>query len=640
MRYIFTLLIMLFLFPFSGHSQLKRLKEGHVLYEKYHYIDAQAVYEQVVKKGYKSADIYGDLADSYYYQSKYLEASKWYNLLFEEYPDAVTEKQYLRTIQSLKSNKEYDKAKALLDSYSAKFGKSIVAKIYDADPNYLESIENFESTYAIEVLGINTEGSDHSPSFLGETHIVFASSDRKETSESHEWDDSAYLDLFVSIRDTTTGRLREKQPIKGNINSVLHESAAVFTKDGKTMYFTRNNIKNGKRFRDAEHVIRVRIFKAELQEDESWKVVEDLAINDDNFSTGFPALNNAEDKLYFSSDRKGSVGMSDIWFIDIHEDGTYGYPVHLGNTINTEGREAFLYIDENDVLYFASDGHLGLGGLDIFKTKLNSRGNPTSIHNIGEPFNSPQDDFGYIIDLKRDVGYFTSNRDEGGSANDEIYYFFPECIIQIDGTLRDKETLKPLAGGTVKLRDEENNLIDEIKVGQDGKFSFEGECSTTYFLEGDKVDYLPDEISLKTPEIPGIVTQNIDLEALPEMNPLDLKDLLSLNPIYFAFDDHTILPQAELELSKVAEALKMYEKLVVHIESHADSRGAAKYNMDLSERRAQSTMKWLVAQGIDPSRLTAKGYGQTQLVNHCTKGVECSEEEHLLNRRSNFIIQE
>src|SRR5699024_9226536 len=201
----------------------------------------------------------------------------------------------------------------------------------------------------------------------------------------------------------------------GNVNTKLHESAAVFTKDGNTMYFTRNNIVDGKKRKDKEDVIRLKIFKATYQGKDTWQVVEDLPINDDSFSTAYPALNAAEDKLYFSSDREGTLGMSDIWYVDLHDDGSYGEPVHLGNTINTEAREAFLFIDENDVLYFSSDGHLGMGGLDIFKTQLDAEGKPGAIENLGAPFNSPQDDFALIIEPEKEMGYFTSNREDAKS---------------------------------------------------------------------------------------------------------------------------------------------------------------------------------------------------------------------------------
>lgn len=640
MRYIYTLLLILFLYPFAGYSQINRLKHGDKLQEKYDYIDAQEVYKKVVQKGYKSAQIYGDLADSYYYQSNYQEAAVWYSHLLEEFPEEVTAPHYLRAIQSLKSEKQYDIAEELLQDYVRKFGETSVAKHYDTDPDYLESIHSIESDFILKELAINVDGSDHSPAFYGKNEIVYAAPSIQNVREKHNWDGGGFLDLFIADRDTLDGWLGNKRALKGDINTPLHESTAVFTKDGKTMYFTRNNIQNGKKKKDKEDVIRLRIFKAELQDVDTWTVVEDLPINHDTYSTAYPALNAAEDKLYFSSDREGTLGMSDIWYIDLNDDGSYGEPVHLGADINTEAREAFLFIDENDLLYFASDGHLGLGGLDIFKTQLDENGMPSAIENLGEPFNSPQDDFGFIIEPEKEVGYFTTNRGDGGSANDDIYYFYKACNMLLKGQLKDKQTKEPLAGGSVKLFDANNAFVAEVIVGADGFYSFEIDCGTEYLVQGSKEGYSTQEFALHTPKKSGELIQDIELEIDGPCHPNDLGCRLALQPIYFDFDKHNIRPDAQIELAKILEAMKMYPELVIHIESHTDSRGSDAYNMSLSERRAQSTRDWLINEGIAANRLTAKGYGETQLVNGCSNDVPCTVEEHQLNRRSMFIIQD
>lgn len=640
MRYIFTILLALFLFSFSGFGQINRLKQGDKLYDKYEYIDAQKVYKRVIEKGHHSAQIYADLADSYYFQSDYKEASVWYKELLEKYPEKVNSSHYLRAIQSLKSNKEYAKAEELLKEFTAKYSTTSIAKHYDEDPNYLESIQNMESEFILQDLAINTPGSDHSPIFYGKDKIVFASSAIQHTTNKHSWDGGTFLDLFIADRDTLDGWLGNKRAIKGDINSSLHESSAVFTTDGKTMYFTRNNIQNGKKRKDKEDVIRLKIFKAELTGENTWTIVEDLPFNGDNFSTAYPALNTAEDKLYFSSDREGTLGMSDIWYVDLNQDGSYGDPVHLGADINTEAREAFLFIDSNDVLYFSSDGHLGLGGLDIFRTPLNSQGLPGTIENIGAPFNSAQDDFALIIESEKEVGYFTSNREDAKSINDELYYFYKECKMILQGVLKDKQTKEPLSGGIVKLLDSDNQLITEGIAGIDGSYSFEVECSSYYLLQGSKEGYSTEEVAVETPSKSGVITQDLELEVDGPCHPNDLGCRLALQPIYFDFDKHNIRSDAAIELTKVLEAMKLYPALVIHIESHTDSRGNDDYNMALSDRRAKSTRDWLIAEGIDANRLTAQGYGESRLVNHCSNDVPCSIEEHQLNRRSMFIIQD
>src|SRR5699024_5462517 len=252
MRYIYTLLLILFLFPFSGYSQINRLKHGDKLQEKYDYIDAQKVYKRVVERGYASAQIYSDLADSYYFQSNYTEAAVWYDKLFNEFPEGIEATHYVRAIQSFKRLEAYQKAEDLLKTYTVTFGETSISKHYDADPNYLESIKNMESDFIIKELAVNVPGSDHSPMFYDKNKIVYASPAIKNVLNTHDWDGGTFLDLFIADRDTIDGWLGNKRPLKGDVNTALHESAAVFTKDGQTMYFTRNNIKDGKKRKDKE----------------------------------------------------------------------------------------------------------------------------------------------------------------------------------------------------------------------------------------------------------------------------------------------------------------------------------------------------------------------------------------------------
>lgn len=641
MRYIYTILFITLLYPFSGYSQITRLKHGDRLYDKYEFINAQNVYKKVIDKGYASAQIYSDLAESYYFQSNYNEAAVWYDKLITNYFEEVSEMDYMRAIQSFKSIEQYDRADELLKGFTNKFGKTTVSIRYDADPNYLESIKGMESDYTLKELAVNVPGSNHSPAFYDKNKIVYSSQAIENVLNTHDWDGSTFLDLFIVDRDTIDGWLGNKRPLKGDVNSPLHESAAVFTKDGQTMYFTRNNIVDGKKRKDRSDVIRLRIFKAERQGDDTWNVVEDLPINDDSYSNAYPALNAAEDKLYFSSDRDGTFGMSDIWYVDINEDGTYGEAVHLGAGVNTDGREGFLFIDSNDMLYFASDGHLGLGGLDIFKTQLDKDGMPSRIvENLGEPFNSPQDDFALIIEPEKERGYLTSNRAGGGTENDNIYYFYRECSMVLEGRVLDQETGDPLVSGVVRVLDENNKFVVEDEVGIDGSYHFEVECDTEYIIQVIKDGYTIEESVIHTPSSSGKISQDVELEVDGPCAPDDLGCRLALQPIYFDFDKDDIRPDAEIELAKILEAMKMYPELVIHIESHTDSRGDDNYNLNLSERRAQSTRDWLINEGINPDRLTAKGYGETRLVNHCSNDVPCTAEEHQLNRRSMFIIQD
>lgn len=639
MRYLIYFSILLFFIPFVGFSQEEKLKQAEHLYEKHNYIDAQKVYLRVIDKGYKSAQVYGSLADSYYYQSKYKEAAFWYKRMFDEFKNDVTAAQYIRGIQSYRSTGRIEDAEILMEEYTDKFGDSSIFRNYNADQGYLKTISIANPKVEIVEQEVNKSGSNHSPAFLGEDKIVYASESIEMNRNMNTWDGAGFLDLFIAERNPKDGQLSNTHPIKGDVNSSLHESAATFTKDGKTMYFTRNNIRKGKRGKDSQDLIRLKIYKAELEDNGTWIVVDELPFNDNSFSTAYPALNSEENKLYFSSDREGSLGMSDIWFVDIYRNGTYGAPIHLGSNINTELREAFLFIDSEDRLYFASDGHTGLGGLDIFSTQLDSEGMPGEIDNMGAPFNTPYDDFAFIIELEGERGYFTSNRKEKGGVNDKIYSFQYECFVELQGYVEDIGMGTMIPGGEVRLYNENQILLSKTKVNEDGSYRFELACETVYGIQASAKGYDMKEYRLYTPARTGGLLLDIDLDIEGACDSDDLGCRLGLQPIYFDFDMSDIRPDAEIELAKILEALMMYPELNIHIESHTDSRGNDAYNLSLSERRAQATRDWLINNGMQASRLTAKGYGETQLKNDCTNTADCSEEEHALNRRSMFLIK-
>lgn len=336
----------------------------------------------------------------------------------------------------------------------------------------------------------------------------------------------------------------------------------------------------------------------------------------------------------------GTIGMSDLWYVDILGDNSYSTPINLGPGINTEARESFPFISEKNNLYFSSDGRGGLGGYDIFSTKLDAQGRPGKITNLGAPANSSRDDFGFIIKEDKRMGYLSSNREGAqGSIDDEIYLVQEKCEIVVMGTVFDQDSKALLPGAEVLLLDSNNNIVDSMMVGQDAAYSFNVDCEQQYSLRGSKAQYAPYEKVIQTPDKSGTVEVPIPLKLIDPCPINDLGCRLKLQPIYFDFDRYNIREDAAIELAKILAAMRQYPQLVIHIESHTDSRAPFKYNERLSEKRAQSTLKWLVDKGIDKKRLSAKGYGERQLTNQCSDGVDCTEEEHQLNRRSMFIIQ-
>ncbi|WP_421824974.1 OmpA family protein [Flagellimonas oceanensis] len=294
-------------------------------------------------------------------------------------------------------------------------------------------------------------------------------------------------------------------------------------------------------------------------------------------------------------------------------------------------------------MFFSSDGHVGLRGLDIFRASHNNSEGFYAVTNLEQPINSNQDDFGFIVKEKEKIGYLSSNRDgEGGSSSDDIYLLTENCNPVIYGAITNAKTGEPLEGSMVYLMDENNQVISQKITLANGNYQFEDDmdCEKQYVVRAsnEEKEYEPLEKVVMTPE--GTMMLQVDLALTPPDCPVDdLGCRLDLQPIYFDFDKHNIRPDAEVELAKILEAMKEYPQLNIHIESHTDSRGNDAYNMRLSERRAKSTLEWLVEKGIDRDRLSSKGYGESQLINNFSNGVNCSKEAHQLNRRSMFIIK-
>ncbi|MEZ4778792.1 MAG: OmpA family protein [Flavobacteriaceae bacterium] len=621
-------------------AQQNQIDKANKEFDKYSYIDAREIYLKVVEDGYASAQVYQKLGDTYYYNSDYENAAIWYQKLIGQFPSETESIYYYRTAQCLKSLGKYEAADLMMDSYSKLGGAGIIINNYKEDPDYLKSIAFQAKGYEVQKTSINTKHSDFGTSYYGDK-IVFASATKNtEGTKTFAWDEEPFLDLFEADRDMD-GNLSNVTSVDGDVNTRYHESSAAFTKDGQTMYFTRNNFFQGKKGRDKSKTIRLKIYKAIKSGENFWTNIEELPFNGDNFSVAHPALSVDNKRLYFASDRPGTFGMSDIWYVDINEDGTYGVPVNLGPNINTEAREGFPFISEMNNLYFSSDGHAGLGGLDIMVSQLGTDGTPGKVTNLGEPANSKKDDFAFIIEEGKRIGYLSSNRDgDQGSISDEIYIVREKCEITITGLISNTDTGEPISGATVFLLDENNKEIAQVTSDENGKYDFEAlaACDSTYTVRAGKDGCEYNEKQVKTPNKTGVINVNVGLDCDP-CPPNDLGCRLALQPIYFDFDRYNIRPDAAIELAKILAAMRQYPELIIHIESHTDSRAPFKYNEVLSEKRAQSTLNWLVEKGIDRSRLTAKGYGERQLQNRCSDGVECTEEEHQLNRRSMFIIQ-
>ncbi|QLC66376.1 OmpA family protein [Flavobacterium sp. LPB0248] len=640
-NYKYLYISIISIFSLSSYSQNGKISSGDKKYDNYAYVDAIKTYERIAEKGYKSEDLFKKLANSYYFNSNFENASKWYKELFDM-NTAIETEYYYRYAQSLKSTGETVKANHMMDLFNERSKNDLRAKLYEKDKNYLEEIKANSGRYKIADAGINSKYSDYGTFIHGNTVYFASARDTGNFSQrKHTWTGEHFTNLYQATLDEDFN-LSAPKVFKSKINSKFHESTPVFTKDGKTVYFTRNNYNNGKKGKNNEKVTLLKIYQATFENGE-WTNITELPFNSDNYSTAHPALSADEKTMYFASDMPGTYGQSDIYKVSI-DNGKFGKPVNLGPVINTEGKETFPYVTSNNEIYFASDGHPGLGGLDIFVGKLDEDG-VSNIQNLGSDINSPQDDFAYVIDVNSRKGFFSSNK-TGGKGSDDIYKFEETksivCVQELNGIVTSLATKEILPYAKLSLYDANHMLVSTSISDSNGNYGFAVDCGKGYIIRAEKEKYVTKEEMVSVLKESGKTYLPIALENSECQVAIgdDLGKCFGITNIYFDLDKSNIRQEAALDLEKILDVLNQYPSMKLDIRSHTDSRASYKYNESLSDRRAKSTVEWLIKNGVAPNRLTGKGYGESQLVNKCSDGVKCSEEEHQMNRRSEFIITE
>lgn len=632
-KYIITA-ITLFI-SLSSFSQKFSSRAADNLFEKRAYLDAAALYEESNIDNIESMKRIGDC---YYLNTKMDKASEWYGKLFDTYGAEVDYSYMFRYSQALKGVKDYLKADEWMNKYKTALAQDSLAQKtleymakVDADVPYI---------YEPNKAGINTEYSDFGVAFYGEK-VVFAAASDSTSSKVYKWNKQPYLDLFIGSIDNE-GNISNPVLLSEEINTKTHEAAAVFTKDGKTMYFSRTNEKKVKL--PDEKVATIKLMKSEFV-DGKWTNVTELPFNDDSYSCGHPTLSFDEKKLYFTSDMPGTIGMMDIFEVDINDDGTFSSPKNLGNQINTEKREMFPHMSEYNTLYFSSDGHRGMGNLDIFSSQIEEE-TYQKPNNLGSSVNSSLDDFSFIINEESDKGYLSSNRE--GSADDDIYYFkrkeFVKPVYLVEGYVTDKKSGKLLPGSLVTLMDENNNVIADTIVKDDAYYIFKLDPNKQYTVRGTRKLYNPYDVDFST-DSEGKISHNIilDLELYSDKEDnivasTDGTTQVKINKIYFDFDKWNIRPDAAKELDVLVAVMKKYPAMEIEVGAHTDCRGTDDYNLELSHKRAASTLEYLVSQGIKRERLKSIGYGEMQPINHCIREGICKEEEYDVNRRCEFKL--
>ena len=521
--------------------------------------------------------------------------------------------------------------------------------------------------YAINQLTVNSKNSDFGTAFYGDDKLVFASPKKGITLVNDVWVDNnqRFLELYVGDI-LPNGDLDNVSLMKGEVNTRYHEADVVFTRDLKTVYFTRNNFYNKKLARDEKEMANLAMFKASVNDKGEWVNIIPMPFNNVEYSVGHPALSADEKTLYFISDMPGGYGQTDIFKVAINQSG-FGNPVNLGWKINSPAKEFSPFVD-GEVLYFSSDKDGGMGGFDVYATRLVDF-TPEPVL-LNAPINSSADDLTFIINSKTRRGYISSNR-SGGKGDDDLYSFIEEepvvfkCRQLITGEVRDQNTTEIIRGAVVAIKDADGNLVKEVVVDEEGVFELPVYCDTSYKLEGSKEGYTTQSKSLTTSMEAdkklkllillgtGEILEQVEPvaaivedkpEGMPEVLPEEIVKvrpstyIVNIEPIYFELNSSYLNKEAMKELDKVVDLMTKYPEMIIESGSHTDSRGIIGYNTWLSTRRASSTVNYILEKGIDASRITGKGYGESQLINGCSDGVECTEAQHAMNRRTEFVI--
>ncbi|MDQ7918041.1 OmpA family protein [Mesonia sp. MT50] len=621
------------LFMFSGvaNAQKKSTKKADKHYDRLEYVEAIKDYEKLVSKGDADAYVYERLADSYYNLYNTKQAERYYKLHLKASSNASAEAHY-RYAQMLKANKKFDASNAAMQDFASKAPNDERAKAFKANPDYLPQLLNGEPRFAVNKLQLNTSYQDFGAYAVG-NKLYFVSA-RNKSRRDYGWNDQPTLDIYEATKkgDSYT----DIKLLDGDVNSKYHEGTVSITPDGKTMFFTRNDYSDGDYEKDSNGIGQLKVYQAKLINGE-WDDIQEVSFNDSEYSTGHTAISPDGKTLYFSSDMPGGKGMSDLYKVEIKSNGSFGSPQNLGAGINTEGREGFPFVDSEGTLYFSSDGQLGLGGLDVFYAKTSGDGFG-AVKNVGQPVNSSGDDFAYSYDVEKETGFVSSNRGalEGKVANDNIYRVDQIQIVEeimVASTVINEETGAEIANAQVVVYDSQENEIAREMTNDNGVANFTLMANEPYVFQVNAEDY-ESNASMVGEDAEGEVDLVIELSPIEKIIQ---EEEVVLNPIMFDFDKSNIRKQAAFELDKLVAVMKKYPEMKIKVEAHTDKRGAANYNQQLSERRAQSTVQYVISKGIDESRISGEGLGESAPKVDCDS---CTEEQFELNRRSVFRIIE
>ena len=623
-RNYITLLSILLLSTTMLTAQSKATKKADKHYARFEYTSAIEAYLKVVEKKQGDSYVYKQLADSYYNVFNSAEAVKWYQKTIKDNPDAET---HFRYAQMLKAQGKYEDANQQMALFASKNPSDSRAIAFKENPNYLPKLQDKKKLFDVTPLDISSDKSDFGP-VLYKDGLYFTSA-RNSTRRTFKWTDEPYLDIYRA-NVNKDGSITNPEEVKG-LNTQWHDGPVVFTADGNTAYLASETFNQKKGFeKDKEsnskfgNVSLYKITRLNGQWDSN--NITPLPFSSIEYATSNPSLSADGKTLFFSSNMPGGMGGNDIWKVNINQDGTFGTPQNLGAKINTAGDESFPSIlEDNKTLYFASSGHQGLGGYDVFMADLSKGTVPV---NLGKPVNSEKDDFSFTFNTEKNMGFMASNR----SGIDNLYKAIPVCGVSMNAFVADAKTGEPLQGASVSIIDAKKNVIATQETDANGTVNYYVECEKGYTLqvvkdgyEGTREDVAPSKGEQRDVKL---AMQPIEVIITPPA--------IVLNEVFFEYDKSNITAEGAFELDKLVQVMNNNPAMEIMIKAHTDNRGEDKYNLKLSERRAQSTLEYVISKGINKERISAKGYGESEPKVACAEN--CTEEQHAENRRSEFLI--
>lgn len=714
----FAIITLISLISTPVFSQGLKRKMADQYFEMLDYSKAAPIYDELAAKTVKGQSSAWDAvrlaAESNHKSMNYKKAEKWYEEL--EKSGQMTDEDYISYIDVLRQNNKHNEALTYIEKQYQKHPDNQVLGGYVQHKNYASDLDDGNSPNKVKALPFNTGLGDYAPSYYKDG-LVYASRKRNSgfVNRKFLWDNSYFSGVYY-VGKTKDGKsfARHGKMLGKPFFSKPHDGPVTFSRDYKTAVITMND--PGKT--EKNELVRLMLFIAKADDKGKWSKAEKFPYNSQDYSVMHPSLSADGKTLYFASDMPGGQGGFDLYKSEL-ENGSWSQPVNLGPAINTSKNEVFPFVDEHNELFFASDGHVGLGGLDIFK----SGSDRSTVENMEAPINSNNDDFGFIVNEDGNLGYFTSNR---GDLTDRIYEAeiqVAEFILDVTVTYDDCNNT-PVKDQKVAVLNKKTGITDSLTTNESGKVNLKLKRNTAYVVTASRKAYkLLGEGSANTTgkiksetftadlqlasltidvkgkcydktsskplsEVKVTITRKSDkktweatsdaqgmVEVTLERNEeytfnyyvhgykegsetistadakckagLDINlpleeikkgDVFVINNIFYDYNQATLRKESESELNKLADFLLDNNNIKIELSSHTDSRGGDSYNKRLSQKRAQSCVDYLIKKGVNKNNIVARGYGETKLLNKCGNGVDCTEEEHQQNRRTEIKI--